>query len=90
MLADVLVSQKVAACVNILPRVQSVFEWEGKISRETECLMIIKSTGEAFSALEQSIKSHHSYSVPEIIAMPITLGSADYLAWIHEKVKPQT
>ncbi|MCZ6799053.1 MAG: divalent-cation tolerance protein CutA [Nitrospirae bacterium] len=89
-LAEILVSQKVAACVNIVPQVQSVFEWEGKVSKETESLMVIKSTAKAYPALEATIKSHHSYSVPEIIALPITLGSADYLSWIQKTVKPQS
>ena len=89
-LAEILVCQKVAACVNIIPHIQSVFEWEGKVSKETESLMVIKSTADAYPALEATIKAHHTYSVPEIIALPITFGSAEYLSWSHENIKPQS
>jgi len=73
-LAEVLVGQKVAACVNILPQVKSVFVWEGQVCKETESLMVIKTTTGAYQALEATVKLHHKYSVPEILALPITLG----------------
>ena len=80
----VLVEAGLAACANILPGVRSIFRWEGKISEEAESLIILKSRGELFDALAATVKKHHSYRVPEIIALPIVRGAADYLAWIRE------
>ena len=82
-----LVEKKLAACVNLMPGIRSIFEWEGKVSEGQECLMIIKSTTEVFDVLEAAIKAHHSYDVPEIIALPIVKGSAAYLAWVKEMTK---
>jgi len=73
-----------AACANILPAVRSIFRWEGEITEEAESLIILKSRTDLFDTLMATIKRHHSYSVPEIIALPIALGAPDYLAWIRE------
>lgn len=81
-----LVEDGLVACVNIIPTVQSIFQWEGKITEEQECLLILKTTANAFRALEASIKASHSYSVPEIIALPIQLGSSEYLTWIRQQI----
>lgn len=78
-----LVEQGLAACANILPRVHSIFRWEGKVSEEQESLMVVKSRSDLFDDLAQTVKTLHSYQVPEIIAVPIVHGSAEYLAWIH-------
>ena len=81
-LAKVLLEQKLAACVNLMP-VTSLFTWEGEMKEEAEVLMIIKSTSALFQEkLITVIKANHSYDVPEIIGLPIVVGSADYLAWI--------
>lgn len=82
-LARALVEKRVAACVNVIPIIQSVYEWEGKVRQGSECLMIIKSTTDVFDALETTVKSLHSYSVPEIIALPIARGSQEYLSWVR-------
>ncbi len=82
-----IVEAKLAACTNVVKDIRSVFRWEGKISSETECLLIIKSTLDRFSDLEQTIRRHHSYSVPEIIALPIVAGSAPYLEWLRSETQ---
>ncbi|MDQ3234905.1 MAG: divalent-cation tolerance protein CutA, partial [Pseudobdellovibrionaceae bacterium] len=81
-LGKLVVSSGLAACVNIVRGIQSIFRWENAVNVETECLMLIKTTLNRFSELETVIREHHSYSVPEIIALPIIRGSAPYLEWI--------
>ncbi len=83
-IAGTLVESGLAACANILPEIRSIFRWEGKIANERESLLVLKSQSECFEALSCKIKELHSYSLPEIIALPITQGSPDYLAWIRE------
>jgi periplasmic divalent cation tolerance protein len=77
-----LVENKVAACVNIVPSVHSIFEWDGRISSERETLMMIKTQARRVEELSEVVKKHHSYQVPEIIALPVTQGSDKYLKWI--------
>ena len=83
-LSGFLVQKKLAACVNIVNRIDSIFTWQGKIDRAQESLLLIKTTNTAYAALEQAIKQQHPYDVPEIIALPVELGSPDYLNWIRE------
>lgn len=83
-LAGSLVQEKLAACVNIVNPISSIFAWQGRIDTEQESLLLIKTTETAYSELEQAIKQQHPYDVPEIIAIPIQQGSADYLNWIRE------
>ncbi len=78
-----LVKDKLAACVTLLPGVRSLFWWEGKVTEERETLMILKTRGALFPDLVRTIKALHSYQVPEIVALPVKNGSADYLAWIQ-------
>lgn len=79
-----LVEVGLAACVNVFPRVRSIFRWEGAVSDEQESMMIVKSRASLFDELVTMVKGLHSYSVPEIIALPIQQGSADYLKWIGD------
>ncbi|MFQ5779508.1 MAG: divalent-cation tolerance protein CutA [Nitrospiria bacterium] len=79
-----MVEKRLAACANILSSVTSFFAWEGKICREEESLVILKSRQALFERLSEAVKKHHSYSVPEIIALPLVAGSADYLKWIQD------
>jgi len=74
----------VAACANIIPNVTSLFRWEGKLSKEKEVLILIKSRLDVFQDLAAVIKRLHSYQVPEIIALPIIEGSSEYLTWVIE------
>ncbi len=83
-IAETLVSEKLAACVSRVDRVSSVFRWEGKIQRESELLLIAKTAGRRLDALIKRVKELHSYSVPEVIALPIERGNPDYLSWIDE------
>ncbi len=85
-IADKLIQEKLAACVNILEGVTSVFWWEGKADQASEVLLIIKTQKTLFKKLEKAVKSAHSYTVPEIIALPIVAGNADYLKWIKKTV----
>ncbi len=83
-LADYLVENKLAACVNIVENVFSTYFWQGNIEKDNESLMIIKTRADLFERLEEEVKKQHPYSVPEIIAMSIVKGSKDYLNWIDE------
>jgi periplasmic divalent cation tolerance protein len=82
-----LIQEKLAACVNIVEGVRSLFWWEGKVDQANEILLVIKTQKTLFKKLEKAVKSAHSYTVPEIIALPIIAGNADYLKWIKDSTK---
>ena len=81
-IARVLVEERLAACVNLLPAMTSIYHWEGRLCRDPESLLIVKTRRGRFTALGRRVKTLHPYSVPEIIALPIAAGSAPYLAWV--------
>jgi periplasmic divalent cation tolerance protein len=81
-LARGLVEAELAACVNILPNVRSIYRWQGATHDESESLLVIKTQATRFEPLSEWIRKHHPYSEPEIIMLPITAGSPSYLAWI--------
>jgi periplasmic divalent cation tolerance protein len=83
-LAERLVGDRLAACVNIMDHLTSVYQWEGKIERDTECLLLIKTSSLRYEDLEQAIRTHHPYELPEIIAVPIQQGFANYLHWVDQ------
>ncbi|MFC1754170.1 divalent-cation tolerance protein CutA [Thermoproteota archaeon] len=86
-IGNFLISKKLAACVNIIPAVDSLFWWEGKVDKAKELLLMIKTKKKLFTKLVKAVKSKHPYSVPEIIALPIVAGSRDYLNWIDESCR---
>jgi len=79
-----LVEARLAGCVNIVRNIRSIYNWEGKIEDDTEVLMIAKTQKHLFDSLMKKVKELHSYTVPEIIAMPVVEGSEDYLKWLRE------
>jgi periplasmic divalent cation tolerance protein len=81
-LARGIVAEQLAACVNILPAVRSIYRWQGEVKDDEEALLVIKTRRPRYAALEHWIRSHHPYTEPEIIALPIIEGSASYLAWL--------
>ena len=82
-LAETLVGERLAACVNLLGPMRSIYRWQDQICRDDEQLLIIKTTRARFAALEARVRALHPYDVPEIIALSIELGSAAYLEWIR-------
>ncbi len=83
-----LLEERVAACVNVLPVHRSYYWWEGAIQSSAEYLLLIKSTATLFPAVEQAIRRMHSYEVPEVLALPVLGGSADYLTWLRANLRP--
>jgi len=81
-IAELLVKEKKAACVNIVPQVGSLFRWKGKIDSARESLLLVKTTASLLSEVISLVKQVHSYEVPEIIALPIVGGSEEYLNWL--------
>jgi periplasmic divalent cation tolerance protein len=87
-LADMLVGAHLAACVQILPEMESVYRWQGRIERQSEVLLLAKTTREKFEELEREVRALHSYDTPEIIAVPVTAGSGPYLDWLRQATDP--
>jgi periplasmic divalent cation tolerance protein len=83
-IAKALVENKIAGCVNIIKDIRSIYSWQGNIEDEKEVLMVIKTRKSLFNTLIEEVKKLHSYTVPEIIALPIIEGSEDYLKWLKE------
>lgn len=88
-IAGHLVDDRLAACVNILPGLTSVYRWQGTRETAEEHLLLIKTTQAGYRRVEASIMTHHPYELPEIIAVPINLGLPNYLGWIQESVNGQ-
>src|SRR5262249_4163885 len=86
-IARSLVERKLAACVNVLPGLTSWYWWENKLTQDREILLIIKSSRDFFGELEKEVLRLHSYAVPEVVALPIVEGSANYLNWIDQSIR---
>lgn len=87
-IAQALVREGLAACVTLLPKVKSIYIWEGEVEAASECLMMIKTRTPLFSPLAEKVKEMHSYEVPEIIALPFGQGESRYLEWINQVTRP--
>ena len=86
-LAEMLVQRKLAACVQILPQIESVYRWQGNIERQAEVLLIAKTTKSRFAELEREVRVRHSYETPEIVAVPLAECSGPYLEWLVASVE---
>jgi periplasmic divalent cation tolerance protein len=86
-LAARLVEEKLAACVNVVSGVRSVYAWEGKLERSSEALLVIKSRRALFGELERFVRAHHPYTCPEIVSLPLVEGAAPYLDWIRANTR---
>jgi len=87
MIGNLLVAKKLAACVNVIPEIKSIFFWEKKISKEKEVLLIAKTRKVLFDSIQREVKKLHSYDLPEIIALPVVMGSYEYLEWIKRETQ---
>lgn len=86
-LARLLVERELAACVQVLPPMVSIYRWQGNVEQASEVLLLIKTTGAAYPRLEAAIKENHPYQTPEIVALPVEAGSGEYLSWLTGSIK---
>jgi periplasmic divalent cation tolerance protein len=84
-ISHALVGERLAACVNIVRSVRSIYRWQGRVEDEQEVLIIVKTRKSLFERLRECVKNLHSYSVPEIIGLPLTEGSKEYLDWLGQE-----
>ena len=88
-IARTLVEERLAACVNRLPDVESTYRWNGAVQVDTEVLLVIKTSRACYAALEARVVALHPYEVPEVVAIPIGEAHAPYLAWIAKETRPE-
>ena len=86
-LARMVVERRLAACVNILPPVRSIYRWRGNIEESAESLLLIKTSRPRFDKLSEALRAAHSYEVPEILALPVIAGSPEYLDWLEKETE---
>jgi len=83
-IADALVEERVAACVNVVPSLHSVYRYKGEVHHENEAMLLVKTSRDRFEALKQAVLKHHPYELPEVIAVPVERGHTPYLEWVIE------
>jgi periplasmic divalent cation tolerance protein len=83
-IAGALVEERVAACVNVVPSLSSVYRWKGAVHNDAEALLLVKTSTDRFEALKQAVLRHHPYELPEVIAIQVDRGHAPYLEWVIE------
>ena len=88
-IANILVEKQLAACINIIPKISSVYRWEGKVHSESEILLLIKTTKDLETEVYREVQNVHPYDTPELITVPITNGSKTYLDWMTNAVDKQ-
>jgi periplasmic divalent cation tolerance protein len=88
-LARALVERRLAACVNLLPAVQSIYRWQGAVEEAAEVTLLIKTTAARYAELEQAIRALHPYELPEVIAVPVSAGLPAYLGWIAQETRKE-
>ena len=86
-IAEMLIGARLAACVQILPEIESVYRWQGEVKREKEILLLAKTVASRFDELESKVRAMHSYETPEIVAVPVTDSSAPYLEWLIAELR---
>lgn len=86
LIARALIEERLAACVNVLPSIQSIYRWKGAVESAKEVLLLAKTTEHVFPALRDRIVELHSYEVPEVIAVPVAAGLEAYLSWVRESI----
>lgn len=87
--SEKLLDAKLIACANLLPQMASFYRWKGKIERESEVVLLLKTTQDQFNAIDKWMKHHHPYDCPCLLSFSIEQGKAEYLAWIQENVDPE-
>jgi len=87
-IANALVEEKLAACCNMVPAIRSIYRWQGQICRDSETLLIFKTRRALFERLRARVKELHSYTVPEIVALPIVEGHRPYMEWLQAETQP--
>ncbi len=89
-LAEKLVQNRLAACVNVFREIESVYRWQGRIEKDREVAMVAKTTAGRLGPLTDFVKKHHSYDCPCVVALPVEDGSRDFLDWVRQQVEGQT